>query len=39
MSYGLPHLTVVSHRFFQTGDGLSILAASSVAQPRVMRAG
>jgi hypothetical protein len=34
MSYGLPHLTVVLHRFFYAGDGLRILVALSIAQPR-----
>ena len=38
MSYGLPHLTVVLHRFFYAGDGLRILVALSIAQPRVTRA-
>jgi hypothetical protein len=34
MSYGLPHLTVVLHWFFYAGDGLRILVALSIAQPR-----
>jgi len=37
MSYALPHLIGVFHRFFHAGGPCSILVAPSITQPRVTR--
>src|SRR5438132_13789460 len=37
MSYALPHLIGVFHRFFHSGGHCSMLVAPSITQPRVTR--